>query len=63
MEVIQENERQKIILTEKDNKKVIQRYIHDDKWEFYKTLQKIDHPNIPKIIDVEFDNDTIVTEE
>ena len=41
MKVIKENERQKITLTEKDGKKLIEKRIYDDKWEFYKTLQKI----------------------
>lgn len=63
MKVIKENERQKIILIEKDGKKFIEKRIHDDKWEFYEMLKKINHPNIPKIINVDFASDTMVTEE
>lgn len=63
MKIIKENDRKKIIIIEKDNMKFIQKHIYDDKWEFYKTLQKINHPNIPKIINVEFDSDTVITEE
>ena len=63
MKVIKENERQKIILIEKDGKKFIEKRIHDDKWEFYEMLKKINHPNIPKIINVDFASDTVVTEE
>ena len=63
MKVIKENERQKITLTEKDGKKFIERRIYDDKWEFYKILEKINHPNIPEIINVDFESDTVVTEE
>ncbi len=63
MKVIKENDRQKIVLMDDSDSKFIQRYIYDDKWEFYKTLQKINHPNIPKIIDVDFNTDTVVTEE
>lgn len=63
MKIIKENERQKITLTEKDGKKFIEKRIYDDKWEFYKLLEKINHPNIPKIINVDFESDTVVTEE
>lgn len=63
MKIIKENERQKITLTEKDGKKLIEKRIYDDKWEFYKLLEKINHPNIPKIINVYFESDTVVTEE
>lgn len=63
MKVIKENERQKITLIEKNGNKFIEKEIYDDKWEFYKTLQKINHPNIPKILNVDFETDTVVTEE
>lgn len=61
MEIIRENDRQKI--TADTQNKIIIRQIYDDKREIYKTLQKINHPNIPYIFNVEFDGDTVVTEE
>ena len=63
--VIKEDEHQKITLiydTDK-NQKYIQRRIYDDKRDIYKTIQRINHPNIPSIIKVEFNCDTIITEE
>lgn len=45
MKVIKENERQKIILIEKDGKKFIEKRIHDDKWEFYEMLRSLTPPN------------------
>lgn len=63
MKVIRDNERQRITLIEMNGKKFIEKRIHDDKWELYEILKKINHPNIPKIIDVKLESDTIVTEE
>lgn len=63
--IIKEDERQKITLMydANSNKRYIQRRIYDDKRDIYKTLASINHPNIPSIINVEFDSDTVVTEE
>lgn len=63
--IIKEDERQKITLMydANSNKRYIQRQIYDDKRDIYKTLASINHPNIPRIINVEFDSDTVVTEE
>lgn len=63
--IIKEDERQKITLMydAKTNERYIQRRIYDDKRDIYKTLENINHPNIPRIINVEFDADTVVTEE
>lgn len=63
--IIKEDERQKITLMydANSNKRYIQRRIYDDKRDIYKTLASINHPNIPSIISVEFDSDTVVTEE
>ena len=63
MKGIRDNERQRITLIEMNGKKFIEKRIHDDKWELYEILKKINHPNIPKIIDVKLESDTIVTEE
>lgn len=65
LNIIKEDERQKISLMYDDDtdKKYIQRRIKDDKRDIYKTIQGIIHPNIPKITNIEFDGDTIVTEE
>ena len=65
IKVIKEDERQKITLVcDTDNNKLyIQRHIHCDKTDIYKTLQKIHHPNIPEIISVELTEDTIVIEQ
>lgn len=63
MKVIKENERQRIALIEINGKKFIEKRIHDDKSELYEILKKINHPNIPKIIDVKLESDTVVTEE
>ncbi len=65
IQVIKEDSRKKITLVrdEQTSRTYIQRRIYEDKREVYNTLQKISHPNIPKIINVEFDCDTVVTEE
>ncbi len=65
IKVIKEDSRQKITLIydEYTNRSYIQRRIYDDKREVYSTLQKINHPNIPKIINVAFECDTVITEE
>ncbi len=65
IEIIKQDNRQKITLMYDAvfNKRYIQRRIYDDKREIYKILAKINHPNIPKIFGVEFDSDTVVTEE
>lgn len=62
--IIKANERQEIILMcDDNNKKYIQIIIKDDKRDVYKTIQNINHPNIPKILNVEFDGNTVITEE
>lgn len=63
--VIKNDQRQKITLMydANTNKRYIQRRIYDDKRDIYKTLEKINHPNIPKIFGVGFDSDTVVVEE
>ena len=62
--VLKENERQRIVLAENaDRKKYLRREINDDKREIYKALQKINHPNIPKIYYVGLTDKTIVIEE
>ena len=63
LEVIKEDEQKRISIISDNGKKYIQKRIYDDKREVYKILQKINHPNIPEIICVEFDGDTVVTEE
>lgn len=64
IKIIKQNDRQKIILTEDvDGKKYLKRELEDDKREIYKTLQKINHPSIPKIFYVGFEDKTIVVEE
>lgn len=64
VKVLRKNEHQKITLTvDSNNKKYIKREIYSDKRDIYKTLQKINHPNIPRIFAVEFDDSTVVTEE
>ncbi len=65
LNTIKEDERQKITLIydENNNKRYIQRRIYDDKRDVYRTVQRITHTNIPKIMNVAFDGDTIVTEE
>lgn len=64
VKVLRENERQKITLTvDENNNKYIKHEIYSDKRDIYKTLQKINHPNIPKIFDIKFDESTIVIEE
>jgi len=64
VKVIKQSERQKTILLE-DNKgkKYLKRELNSDKREIYKLLQKINHPNIPKVYYVGFDDKTIVVEE
>ena len=62
---IKEDERKKIteVYYPETHNRYIQRRMHDDKREIYQTLKNIKHPNIPKIYNIEFDSDTIVTEE
>ena len=64
IKIIKQSERQQVILSDDTNgKKYIKRVIRGDKREIYKTLQKINHPNIPQIYYVGFDSDTIIIEE
>lgn len=65
LKVLKQDERQKItmIADQKDGKVFIKRELYSDKRELYKTLQKIQHPNIPKIFSVEFADSTIIIEE
>lgn len=64
IKIIKQNDRQKIILTEDvDGKKYLKRELADDKREIYKTLQRINHPSIPKIFYVGFEDKTVVVEE
>ena len=62
---IKEDERKKIteVYYPETHNRYIQRRMHDDKREIYQTLKNIKHPNIPKIYNIEFDSDTVVTEE
>lgn len=61
---IKQSERQTLFLTEgPDGKRYLKRVIKSDKREIYKTLEKINHENIPKIYYIGFDSDTIVIEE
>lgn len=62
---IKSDERQEItyVYDDETNKRYVMRRIHDDRRELYKTLQKINHPNIPKILNIEFDTDTVILEE
>lgn len=62
--ILKQNERQKISLVKgNDGKRYLKREINGDKREIYKVLQKINHPNIPKIYSVELTDKTIVVEE
>jgi len=64
IKVLKQNDRQKTTLLEdSDGKKILKRELNGDKREIYKLLQKINHPNLPEIYDVEFDDKTIVFEE
>jgi len=64
IKLIKQSDRQKVLLVEdSDGKKYLKREINGDKREIYKTLEKINHPNIPKIYCVEFESDTVVLEE
>ncbi len=62
--VMKESERQRVILTEDAaGNRYIKREIDGDKTEIFKTLQKINHPAVPKILFVGFDDGTTVLEE
>lgn len=64
IKIIKQNERQKVILTQDiDGKKYLKRVLLGDKREIYKTLAKINHPNIPKIYYIGLDEDTTIIEE
>lgn len=64
IKIIKQNERQKVILTQDiDGKKYLKRVLSGDKREIYKTIKKINHPNIPKIYYIGFDEDTTIIEE
>lgn len=64
IEILKENERQKVILTQSpDGRKYLKRVLSGDKREIYKSLEKIDHLSIPKIYYISFDSDTIIIEE
>lgn len=63
--ILKKDERQEIevIFNSNTNQRFIKRSINDDMRYIYKTLQKINHTNIPKIIDVSLTDKTIVIEE
>jgi len=64
IQVIKQDDRKKIILTEDSvGKKYLLREIDGDRREIYKVLQKIVYKGIPKIYYVGFDEKTIVVEE
>ncbi len=64
IKTIKQTERQKVTLVEDaEGNKYLKREIEGDKREIYKTLLQIEHPAIPKIYSVEFDDVTVVTEE
>ena len=64
IQIIKQNDRQKITLTEDFNgKKYLLKEIEGDKREIYKVLQKISCQGIPKIQYVGFEDKTIVVEE
>lgn len=64
IKILKENERQRIILSENtEGKLFLKREISGDKREIYKTLQKIEHPNIPRIYYVGLADKTVVIEE
>lgn len=63
IQVLKNNDRQKITLCEEGGKKYIRREIQGDKREIYKTLQKINKKGIPAISSVELCDTTVVCEE
>jgi len=64
IKVIKQGQRQTISTVEDINGRIyLKREIAGDKREIYKLLQKIDHPNIPKVYYVGFDDNTTVIEE
>ena len=64
LKILKQNDRQKISLVKDNNGKLyLKREIDGDKREIYKALQKINHPNIPKIHSVELTDRTTVIEE
>ena len=64
IKILKENERQRIVLSENSEGKLfLKREISGDKREIYKTIQKIEHPNIPKIYYVGLTDKTVIVEE
>ena len=64
IDVIKKNERQRLTLCQNsEGEKFLKREINGDKREIYKSIQMIEHPNIPKIHSVELNDKTVVIEE
>ncbi len=64
IKIIKQTERQKIVLVEDMNGvQYLKRVFDADKRELYKSLKKINHPNIPQIYYIGFDESTTIIEE
>ncbi len=62
-QIIKEDETKKISLITDNDKKYIERTINGDKRDIYKIIQRLNHPNLAKILNVSFDTETVVYEE
>ena len=65
IKILKQDERQKLTLIadSTDGKQYIKREIYSDKRDIYKTLQKIQHKNIPCVYTVDFMDSTVIIEE